>query len=139
MSHFELLITSQQELVYAGQIDYVIMSSEGGEIGVFPKHTPLLTKLKPGPTRFKSREEADEQVIYTSGGIVEVLPHKVSMLIDLVARSDDLDAQAIEQMRAQAEEELAKYPQGSATYQETLANLNVALAQLQVLKLIKKK
>lgn len=139
MSTVALLITSQNEVIFSGTVSYVIMRSAGGEIGIFPKHAPLLTQLTPGHTRFQPSEELQEQILYVSSGIAEVLPNKVTMLVDLVKRSHEIDEQLVQQMRTEAQATLAKHPQGSATYQEALEQLNITLAQLQVLKMLSKK
>ena len=97
-------IVSAEKLLYSGTAEVVIAPGARGELGIYPRHTPLLTTLKPGAVRIKVPNQVEEEVIYVSGGILEVQPHIVTILSDTAIRGADLDeAKALEAKRAAEE------------------------------------
>ena len=84
-------MVSAREEIYVGDISMLIANGHSGEIGILAGHTPLITLLKPGPMRMKSADGSSEEVVYVSGGVLEVQPHVVTVLADSAERAYDLD------------------------------------------------
>ncbi len=130
-------IVSAEAAIYSGLAEYVIAPAEMGEVGIYPRHTPLLSRLKPGSVRIKSPDRAEEDLIYVSGGILEVQPGVITILSDTAARGSDLDeARALEAKR-QAEEAM-KNRTSSMDYARAQAELAEAVAQLQAIQKLRK-
>jgi F-type H+-transporting ATPase subunit epsilon len=126
-------IVSAEQAIFSGEAARVIAPGEGGELGILPEHTPLLTRIKPGTVRILAAEGGEEEVIYVSGGMMEVQPDIVTILADTSVRAHDLDeAKAMEAKRL-AEEALANRS-GSMEYAKALAELAEASAQLAAIR-----
>lgn len=130
-------IVSAEQLLYSGIAEVVIAPGARGELGIYPRHTPLLTTLKPGSVRIKVPNQVDEEVIYVSGGILEVQPHIVTILSDTAIRGGDLDeAKALEAKRAA--EEAMKDKAATMDYAQAQVELAQAIAQLAAIKKLRK-
>ena len=130
-------IVSAEKLLYSGTAEVVIAPGARGELEIYPRHTPLLTTLKPGSVRIKVPDQAEEEVIYVSGGILEVQPHIVTILSDTAIRGGDLDeAKALEAKRAA--EEAMKDKAATMDYAQAQAELAQAIAQLAAIKKLRK-
>ena len=130
-------IVSAEKLLYSGTAEVVIAPGARGELGIYPRHTPLLTTLKPGSVRIKVPNQVEEEVIYVSGGILEVQPHIVTILSDTAIRGADLDeAKALEAKRAA--EEAMKDKAATMDYAQAQAELAQAIAQLAAIKKLRK-
>ena len=130
-------IVSAEKLLYSGTAEVVIAPGARGELGIYPRHTPLLTTLKPGSVRIKVPNQVDEEVIYVSGGILEVQPHIVTILSDTAIRGGDLDeAKALEAKRAA--EEAMQDKAATTDYAQAQAELAQAIAQLAAIKKLRK-
>ena len=130
-------IVSAEKLLYSGIAEVVIAPGVRGELGIYPRHTPLLTTLKPGSVRIKVPDQAEEEVIYVSGGILEVQPHIVTILSDTAIRGGDLDeSKALEAKRAA--EEAMKDKAATMDYAQAQAELAQAIAQLAAIKKLRK-
>lgn len=129
-------IVSAEQEIFSGEVESVIASGEGGELGIMPGHTALLTKLKPGTVRlFKDNSEDS---FFVSGGILEVQPHLVTVLADTIARASDLDEMAAIQAKERAEKMLSD-KQSDIDYTKATAELAEAMAQLRVISQMKDK
>lgn len=130
-------IVSAQNEIWSGQAAQVFASGVSGELGIYPRHTPLITQLKPGPVRVVDAD-GEEQFFFCGGGIIEVQPHIVTVLADTAMRGADIDATAAERAREEAERALADRTDAMevAEAQSKLAN---AMAQLQALEQLRKK
>ena len=84
-------VVSAEESIFAGEAEFVALPGEAGELGIFPRHAPLITRIKPGVVRIKVPGKADEEQIFVAGGILEVQPHVVTVLADTAIRGRDLD------------------------------------------------
>ncbi|RIY33444.1 F0F1 ATP synthase subunit epsilon [Psittacicella gerlachiana] len=104
-STIELVIVSQDKVMYKGFVDHVNVTGEAGELGIYPRHIQLLTRLKPGIVSFDVNGEP--QVIYTSGGFVEVQPNTVTILADVAIHAKDLDKERILKAKELAESKLS--------------------------------
>ena len=130
-------IVSAEKSLYSGEAEVVIAPGQRGELGIYPRHTPLLTTLKPGSVRIKVPNQTEEELVYVSGGILEVQPHVVTILSDSAIRGADLDeAKALEAMRAA--EEAMKDKTASIDYAQAQAELAQAVAQLAAIKKLRK-
>jgi len=130
-------IASAEAEIFSGTVEQVYAPAMMGEVGIFPRHTPLLTPLKPGEVRI-IKEGGDEDFFYVSGGILEVQPHVVTVLADTAVRAHDLDeAKAIE--AKQAAEQALKDNQSDIDYAKAQSELAEAVAQLQTIQKLRKK
>ena len=119
---FHVDIVSAEASIYSGEADMVIAPGEAGELGVLPEHVPLLTRVRPGTVRI--RHGAEEEVIYVSGGMMEVQPDSVTVLADTSVRAHDLD-----EAKAMEAERLAKEALANRTGQLEIAQAQAELAQ----------
>jgi len=125
-------VVSAENEIFSGEATMLIATAEAGELGIYPQHTPLLTNLKPGDVRVQT-PDGEEQVIYVSGGILEVTPKKITVLSDTAIRADDLDEAAALEAQSKAEQAL-KDSNADIDYARAKAELAQAAAQLQALK-----
>jgi F-type H+-transporting ATPase subunit epsilon len=131
-------IVSAEEAIYSGEAEMVVAPGEGGELGILPEHIPLLTRIKPGTVRVVPGEGAEEEVIYVSGGMMEVQPDRVTVLADTSVRAHDLDeAKAMEAERL-AKEALANRT-GAMELAKAQAELAEAAAQLAAIRKLRQK
>jgi len=93
-------VVSAEEEIFSGDAEFVVLPGEVGELGIYPRHAPLITRIKPGSVRIKVPGEAEEQLIFVAGGILEVQPSLITVLADTAIRGRDLDeAKATEALR----------------------------------------
>jgi F-type H+-transporting ATPase subunit epsilon len=129
-------IVSAEEAIFHGVVTMVIASGEMGELGIAPRHAPLITRLKPGQVRV-IQEDGSEQFFYVSGGILEVQPQVVTVLADTAIRAKDLDEAAARKAKEEAERAIAN--KGDAMeLAEAQRHLVEAIAQLQALERLRK-
>lgn len=129
-------IVSAEEEIFHGQAQMVIATGEMGELGIAPRHAPLITRLKPGQVRVQL-ENGEEQFFYVSGGILEVQPSVVTVLADTAIRARDLDEAAARKAKDDAERSLANRTDALEVAQAQ-AQLAQAMAQLQALERLRK-
>lgn len=129
-------IVSAEGEIFSGEAQMVFAPASQGDIGIAPRHAPLLTLLKPGEVRVQSAN-GEEQYFYVGGGALEVLPNKVTVLADTALRARDIDESAALAAQQRAEEAL-RHKSGSITQAEALAELARAAAQLKVLRHLRK-
>ena len=105
MNTIHVDVVSAEELIFSGEARFVALPGEAGELGILPKHTPLITRIKPGSVRIEL-PNGDEEFVFVAGGILEVQPDRVTVLSDTAIRGKDLDDKKAEEARAAAEEAL---------------------------------
>ncbi|MFZ3191918.1 MAG: F0F1 ATP synthase subunit epsilon [Moraxellaceae bacterium] len=132
MATLQCNVVSVKESIFSGTIKMLIAKGVGGELGILPGHTPLITLLQPGPVRVQ-REDGSEEIIYVSGGVLEVQPHVITLLADSAIRADDLNEAQILEARKHAETLLANQSSELNTG-AALASLAETAAQLQTLQ-----
>jgi len=115
-------IVSAEASIFSGAADMVIAPGEAGELGILPEHMPLLTRIKPGTIRIRTGDE--EEVIYVSGGMMEVQPDRVTVLADTSVRAHDLD-----EAKAMEAERLAKDAIANRTVKLEVARAQAELAE----------
>ena len=113
-------VVSAEEHIFSGEAEFVVLPGESGELGIYPRHTPLITRIKPGVVRIKRIGQTELESVFVAGGILEVQPHAVTVLADTAIRGADLDeAKALEAKRL-AEEALVNRDPRSTTLQRKL-------------------
>ncbi|MDD2738934.1 F0F1 ATP synthase subunit epsilon [Methylomonas lenta] len=133
----QVCIVSAEEEVYSGLAEMLFAPAEMGDVGIAPRHAPLITKLKPGEVRVKiSAKESQE--FYVSGGLLEVQPHLVTILADTAIRAHDIDEAEALQAKARAEEMLSD-KSGKVDYAIAQAKLAEAVMQLRTLERLRKR
>ena len=129
-------IVSAEGQIFSGEAKMVFAPASMGEVGIAPRHAPLLTLLKAGEVRVQT-PDGEEQVFFVGGGALEVQPNKVSVLADTALRAKDIDEAAALAAKQRAEEAL-KDASGHITQAQALAELARAVAQLKVLDRLRK-
>ena len=130
-------IVSAEAEIFSGPAVMVFAPAVMGEVGVMPRHTPLLTKLKPGEVRVV-KPDNEEEYFYVSGGMLEILPQGVTVLSDTALRATDIDEAAAIKAKERAEKEMADN-KDDVDYARAEAELAEAIAKIQTIKNIKKK
>ncbi len=131
-------VVSAEESIFSGLAEVVIVPGVMGELGIYPRHAPLLTHIKPGSVRIKVPNQSEDTLIYVSGGMLEVQPNLVTILADTAIRGADLDeARALEAKRAA--EEAMKNRISDIDYAHAQAELAEAIAQLQAIQKLRKR
>ena len=126
-------VVSAEEEIFSGEAEFVVLPGESGDLGIYPKHTPLITSIKAGSVRIKLPGNDIESNIFVAGGILEVQPSIVTVLADTAIRAEDLDEAKAVEARQQAEEALKKAvdKQEVATVEAELAILTAQLAMIR--------
>ena len=130
-------IVSAEEEIYSGAATMVFAPAEMGELGITPRHAPLLTKLKPGEVRVQT-QNGEEQFFFVSGGMLEIQPHMVTVLSDTAIRAKDLDEAAALEAKERAERALQDR-KSEMDYAKAQAELIAAAAQLRAIQNLRKK
>ena len=121
-------VVSAEEQIFSGEAEFVALPGEAGELGIYPKHTPLITRIKPGAVRIKVAGQAEDEFVFVAGGILEVQPDTVTVLADTAIRGKDLDEAKATEAKKLAEENLHN-AEGKIDYAKAQAELAAALAQ----------
>ena len=137
MATIQVDIVSAEGEIYAGEASMVFAPARMGEVGIAPRHAPLLTGLKPGGVRVQPADGGEELFFYVSGGMLEIQPNRVIVLADTAMRAKDLDEAAAEEARKRAEEML-KDRDSAMEVAKAQAELSMAMAQLQLMEKLKK-
>ena len=114
------------------------MPGEAGELGIYPKHTPLITRIRPGAVRIKMPGRQEEEFVFVAGGLLEVQPHTVTVLADTAIRGTDLDEAKAAEAKKLAEEALGNRD-AKIDYAAAQAELAVAIAQLAAIQKLRQK
>jgi F-type H+-transporting ATPase subunit epsilon len=126
-------VVSAEEQIFSGEAEFVVLPGVVGELGIYPRHTPLLTQIKPGAVRIKLPGQAGEELVFVLGGFLEVQPTRVTVLADTAIRAKDLDeAAAMESRKAALEAMQNKTSKEEVAIAE--AELSIAVAQLEAIR-----
>jgi F-type H+-transporting ATPase subunit epsilon len=130
-------VVSAEESIFSGEAEFVVLPGEAGELGIYPRHTPLITRIKPGAVRIR-KPGGEEELVFVAGGILEVQPKLITVLADTAIRGADLDEAKANEALRRAEEARAKAQdkQEIATLQAEFA---MAAAQLAAIRKLRKK
>ncbi|MDQ3059315.1 MAG: F0F1 ATP synthase subunit epsilon [Pseudomonadota bacterium] len=125
-------VVSAEESIFSGEARFVALPGEAGELGIYPRHTPLITRIRPGAVRIE-KADGTEEFVFVAGGLLEVQPNCVTVLSDTAIRGKDLDEAKATAARAQAEEALknAKSDIDIAMAQSELAVMAAQIAALR--------
>ena len=131
-------VVSAEESIFSGEAEFVAAPAQMGEVGIYPHHAPMITSIKPGALRIKLADKNEEQLIYISGGILEVQPGVVTVLADTAIRGHDLD-EAQANAAKKAAEEAMKNRSSDVDYVKAQAELAEAIAQIQAIQKLRQK
>jgi len=131
-------VVSAEEAIYSGEAEFVVLPGEAGELGIYPMHTPLITRIKPGSVRIKPAGGGEEELIFVAGGVLEVQPKAITVLADTAIRGRDLDeAKAAEAMRLA--EEAMRSSQDKVEIATIQAEYAMMAAQLAAIRKLRKR
>lgn len=129
-------VVSAEEAIYSGEAEFVVLPGEAGELGIYPRHAPLITRIRPGAVRITPAGGGEEQMIFVAGGILEIQPKLITVLADTAIRGADLDEAKANEALKQAEEARAKAKDKTeiAVVEGELAMLAAQLAAIRKLR-----
>lgn len=131
-------VVSAEESIFSGIVEFAVFPGESGELGIYPRHTALLTRIKPGTVRLKLPDQAEFEMVYVSGGMLEVQPQMITVLADTAMRAADLDEAKALEAKKRAEEALQNR-KAEIDYAAAEAELAQAIAQLQTIQRLRKR
>ena len=137
MGVFHVDIVSAEESIYSGPAEFLVAPAEEGEVGIYPQHTPMLTRIKPGAVRIKAPLK-DEELVYVSGGLLEIQPDVVTILADTAIRGANLDETKAIEAKKRAEEAMQDRT-SAMDYAQAQAELGEAVAQLAAIQKLRKR
>jgi F-type H+-transporting ATPase subunit epsilon len=137
MATFHVDVVSAEASIFSGEAKFVALPGESGELGILPKHTPLITRIKPGAVRIE-KADGTEEFVFVAGGILEVQPNVVTVLADTAIRGKDLDEAKAEEAKKKAEEALSN-KDAAIDYAAAQAELASAVAQLAAIRKLRHK
>ena len=132
MNTIHVDVVSAEESIFSGEAKFVALPGEAGELGIYPRHTPLITRIRPGAVRIE-KADGTEEFVFVAGGLLEVQPHCVTVLSDTAIRGKDLDEAKALEARAAAEEAL-KNAKGDIDIAMAQSELAVMAAQIAALR-----
>jgi F-type H+-transporting ATPase subunit epsilon len=136
MSTIHVDVVSAEESIFEGEAEFVALPGEAGELGIYPQHTPLITRIRPGAVRIKLAGQSAEEFVFVAGGILEVQPNRITVLADTAIRGHDLDEAKAEEARKAAEEALHNRS-ADIDYAKAQAELVAAMAQIAAIRKLK--
>ena len=131
-------VVSAETLIFSGEAEFVALPGESGELGIYPKHTPLITRIKPGAVRIKVAGRAEEEFVFVAGGLLEVQPNAVTVLADTAIRGADLDEAKAVEAKKKAEEAMVNQ-ESKIDYARAQSELSAAIAQLAAIQKLRMK
>ena len=131
-------VVSAEELIFSGEAEFVALPGEAGELGIYPKHTPLITRIRPGAVRIQIPGQTEEEFVFVAGGLLEVQPNAVTVLADTAVRGKDLDEAKALTAKKRAEEMLLNKDSG-IDYAKAQAELAAAIGQLAAIAKLRAK
>ncbi len=137
MSTIHVDVVSAEESIFSGEARFVALPGEAGELGIYPRHTPLITRIKAGSVRIE-KADGSEEFIFVAGGLLEVQPHCVTVLSDTAVRGKDLDDEKANAAKAAAEEAL-KNAKSEIDMAKATSELAVMAAQIAALRKFRQK
>ena len=123
MSTMQVEVVSSEQNIYSGEASFVVVPTVQGELGIYPRHEPIMSLVRPGALRLTVPGEAEEVLVAVSGGVLEVQPNKITVLADVAVRSTEMD-----QARAEAAKKAAETGVSEARDEKSLAEAHKALA-----------
>ncbi len=130
-------VVSAEALIFSGEAEFVVLPGESGELGIYPRHAPLLTRIKPGAVRIK-RPDGEEELVFVAGGILEVQPKGVTVLADTAIRGRDLDEAKATEAQQRAKEAMAN-AQSDLDFAKAQSEFAVMAAQIAAIRRLRPK
>jgi F-type H+-transporting ATPase subunit epsilon len=138
MPTLQVDVVSAEESIFSGEAKFVALPGEMGELGIYPRHTPLITRIKPGAVRIIRADNDEEEFVFVAGGILEVQPGTVTVLADTAIRGHDLDEAKAVEARKQAEESM-KSAKTDIDFAKAQGEFAAMAAQIAALRKFRKK
>ncbi len=138
MATLQVDVVSAEESIFSGEAKFVALPGEMGELGIYPRHTPLITRIKPGAVRIIRADNGEEEFVFVAGGILEVQPGTVTVLADTAIRGHDLDEAKAVEARKQAEESM-KNAKSDLDFAKAQGEFAAMAAQISALRKFRKK
>lgn len=136
MALLKLDVVDSEKLIFSGEVEHIVAEAIDGEIGIYPNHIPIITKLKPGILRIQVPQENQQIILALSGGFLEVENNHATILADMIERSDNLDKMRLEAQKKEAEDKLTK--EEFINRDKAEVSLDLAIAGLRAVDYIKK-
>ena len=133
MSTMQVEVVSNEATIYSGEASFVVVPTESGELGIYPQHVPILSKVRPGVLRLQVPGQAEEVLVAVSGGVLEVQPDKLTVLADIAVRSAEMDQQRAEEAKRAAEASVSQATD-DVSRAKAQAALAAAIAELKTLE-----
>ena len=137
MATLHVDVVSAEGSIFSGEAKFVALPGESGELGILPRHTPLITRIKPGAVRIERADNGEEEFVFVAGGILEVQPGSVTVLADTAIRGHDLDEAKANEARKQAEDAL-RNAKSDIDVAKAQSELHVMAAQLAAIQKLRK-
>jgi len=138
MNTIHVDVVSAEEAIFDGEAEFVALPGEAGELGIYPQHTPLITRIKAGTVRIKMPERREEEFVFVAGGILEVQPNRVTVLADTAIRGADLDEAKAADAAKQAQEAMAN-AKSDIDLARATSEFAMMAAQLAAIRKLRKK
>ena len=138
MNTIHVDVVSAEESIFDGEAEFVALPGEAGELGIYPQHTPLITRIKAGAVRIKMPERKEEEFVFVAGGILEVQPSRVTVLADTAIRGADLDEAKAAEAQRQAQEAMA-HAKSDIDLARATSEFAMMAAQLAAIRKLRKK
>ena len=131
-------VVSAEEQIYSGEAEFVILPGVMGELGIYPRHTPLITRIKPGAVRIQRADNDEEEFVFVAGGILEIQPGSVTVLADTAIRGKDLDEAKANDAKKSAEEAM-KNAKSDIDFAKAQGEFAAMAAQIAALRKYRRK
>jgi F-type H+-transporting ATPase subunit epsilon len=138
MATLQVDVVSAEGSIFSGQAQFVALPGESGELGILPRHTPLITRIRPGAVRIKRAVNGDEEFVFVAGGILEVQPGSVTVLADTAIRGKDLDEAKATEAKRLAEDAM-KNAKSDIDFAKAQSEFAAMAAQIAALRRFRKK
>ena len=138
MNTIHVDVVSAEEAIFDGEAEFVALPGEAGELGIYPQHTPLITRIKAGAVRIKMPDRKEEEFVFVAGGILEVQPNRVTVLADTAIRGADLDEAKAAEAQKQAQEAMAN-AKSDIDLARATSEFAMMAAQLAAIRKLRKK
>jgi F-type H+-transporting ATPase subunit epsilon len=138
MATLQVDVVSAEESIFSGEARFVALPGEMGELGIYPRHTPLITRIKPGAVRIQRADTGEEEFVFVAGGILEVQPNAVTVLADTAIRGKDLDEAKATEAKKHAEEAM-KNAKSDIDFAKAQGEFAAMAAQIAALRKYRRK
>jgi F-type H+-transporting ATPase subunit epsilon len=138
MATLHVDVVSAEENIFSGEAKFVALPGEMGELGIYPRHTPLITRIKPGAVRIQRADNGEEEFVFVAGGILEVQPTAVTVLADTAIRGKDLDEAKAAEAQRLAEDKM-KNAKSAIDFAKAQSEFATMAAQIAALRKFRKK